>query len=62
MYTNNGKKGGLQQKHHQRVQASSESGHEFSKSMMTRRWDKAEYMIIPYSPLLAEYDPGCRRQ
>ena len=58
MSTNNGKKGGRRQEHHQRVQSSSESGQGF-KCM---KWDKDEYIRVPYSPLLAEYDPGRRRQ
>ena len=58
MSTNNGKKSGLPQEHHQRVQSSSESGHEF-KSM---KWDEDEYIRVPYSPLLVEYDPRRRRQ
>ena len=57
MSTNSGKRRGLLEEHHQRVQTSSESGHEF-KSMTH---DKDKY-LIPYSPLSAEYDPGCRRQ
>jgi hypothetical protein len=56
MTTNNGKRNGLQQEHHQRVQTSSES-----ERVECMRWDKDKY-IIPYSPLLAEYGPGCRRQ
>ena len=57
MSTNNGKRSGLQEGHPQRVQSSSESRHEFK--CMTR--DKDKY-IIPYSPLLAEYDPDRRHQ
>ena len=62
MSTNNRKKSGLQQENRQRVHKYSESGHEFKCQCMKCQWDKDKYMIIPYSPLLAEYDPGCRRQ
>ena len=56
--TNNGRRIGLQGEHHQRVQSSSESGDEFKRE----RWDNEDYIRIPYSPSLAEGDPGRRRQ
>ena len=44
MSTNNGKRGGLPQEHHQRVQSSSESGHGvFFKCM---KWDEEEYIRV----------------